>query len=80
MLTLMLQFPVLLQSNSVRRHLFSLKIKSSFLLGGDGEKDLKDEESQIKQTTLEKEQDTARLNKFLEKASEVRISDQTNNT
>ena len=40
-------------------------------IGGDGEKDLKEEESQIKQTVLEKEQDTAKLNRFLEKAGQV---------
>ena len=39
--------------------------------GGDGEKDLQEEESQIKQTVLEKQQDTAKLNRFLEKAGQV---------
>ena len=39
--------------------------------GGDGEKDLDEEESQLKQNILEKEQDTARLNRFLEKAGQV---------
>lgn len=38
---------------------------------GDGEKDLKEEESEIKQTVLEKQQDTAKLNRFLEKAGQV---------
>lgn len=45
---------------------------SFFSAGGDGEKDLEEEESQIKQNVLEKEQDTARLNKFLEKAGQVK--------
>ena len=42
--------------------------------GGDGEKDLQEEESQIKQTVLEKQQDTAKLNRFLEKAGQVKMS------
>ena len=41
--------------------------------GGDGEKDLKEEESEIKQTVLEKQQDTAKLNRFLEKAGQVHV-------
>ena len=37
--------------------------------GGDGEKDFEEEESQSKQN---REQDTARLNAFMEKAGQVK--------